>query len=836
MGEMGMGKEWVDPTPHNTCPTCLYFLGHVFPDGEELPLPAHPGCECFYVQNDLPGTAVDWGLAPAAARENYVNHAAWLLRNNKPLPPSLEPLRPEAEAKNKERNSMSQFRFNVYGQPGTVDKENHILRDVSVMQTGEALGHRMWIDQVTLNQFAEFANQQPEGVRSRFTHPGLSSSGLGKHLGRVRNIQQGNGRTVGDLYLADSAAVSPDGDLRTYVETRADEDPRSFGMSAVVTGKRFWVLKDGNELAVEGSKPPKNAVRELPSLRVTSVRYVDLVADPATNRGGLFGFSGTTNALAAWAFEYLDKLTEQIGHETAVANLLSFAGGGEIENSELSEFALSTTENLGFDLDRAREFAGHYLLHRQHVPLVADEPKENITMGTVVDVAVDETAVNGNGNAAAWVAKLSQMGKEAVIKNSGLPAPVRKRLLAADYDSPEDLETAAQGAKDELAALAAENVIDLPDRPINAGDMTTALDRVGGYVDWMFGASQVLPPSNMRRLSDLYVAMTGDVGFHGIYNEDNIAFAGANTTDLAGMAANAMNKVIVLQFSRMSAWRWFEMVTAVSPNDGTVQEMAWITLGGIDTLPTVPEKGPYTELELDDAKETDAFVKKGGYVGITLEMIRNSQLAKIQGVPVALANAAIYARSSAISSIFTANSGVGPTLAQDSTALFHANHNNVDTSALDTTAWRAARAECFGHTELGSGKALGFYPKYCLVHGDGYDAALATFGYGDGQPTSYVPEAQARGIDDPRPVPLPVPDWTDSNDWAYVTDPAVSPVIHMSYAQSPGGGIHPYPELFSVASPLAGLNFSNDTMPIKVRDWFAAGVNGPRGIGKRNVA
>jgi len=110
------------------------------------------------------------------------------------------------------------------------------------------------------------------------------------------------------------------------------------------------------------------------------------------------------------------------------------------------------------------------------------------------------------------------------------------------------------------------------------------------------------------------------------------------------------------------------------------------------------------------------------------------------------------------------------------------------------------------------------------------------FGYGDGLPQSYEVFSQERGMDDPRPVPLVVPDWTDATDWAYIADPAVYPVIHISYAQAPGGGSHPAPELYTVASPTAGLMFSNDVMPIKIRDWFAVGVNGYRGIGKRNVA
>ena len=74
-------------------------------------------------------------------------------------------------------------------------------------------------------------------------------------------------------------------------------------------------------------------------------------------------------------------------------------------------------------------------------------------------------------------------------------------------------------------------------------------------------------------------------------------------------------------------------------------------------------------------------------------------------------------------------------------------------------------------------------------------------GYGEGMPTTYVPEAQDRGIEDPRPVPLVVPDWTDAADWAYIVDPMIYPVIQISYAQAPGGGSHPAPELYSVTDP-----------------------------------
>jgi hypothetical protein len=331
--------------------------------------------------------------------------------------------------------------------------------------------------------------------------------------------------------------------------------------------------------------------------------------------------------------------------------------------------------------------------------------------------------------------------------------------------------------------------------------------------------------------------LTGDVYFRGVFDGDRAQFAGATTSTLPNLAVDAMNRVIVQQFQALEHYRWYERISTAEPNDGTLQAMKWITLGGIGNLPTVNEGAAYTELSVADVKETAAFVKRGGYVGITREMIKNSNIMQLQAIPRALAAAAVRTRSAAVAALFTANSGVGPTLAQDSKALFHADHGNLATTALgtDAAAWRAARAECFQQTEVGSGKALGVFPRYLLVPAELYDTALSILGYGEGMPTAYAPEALGRGFADPRPIPLVVPDWSDDNNWAYVVDPAVFPVIQMSYSQSPGGRRHPIPELFAVVSETSGLMFSNDILPIKVRDEFALGVNGARGIGKRNV-
>lgn len=444
--------------------------------------------------------------------------------------------------------------------------------------------------------------------------------------------------------------------------------------------------------------------------------------------------------------------------------------------------------------------------------------------------------------AAAWLAILSTQVTTTVLANSGLPQASRTRLAAATYTSPEALTQAIEAERTYLGALNQDNVIQVggraPRGTVTSGQMTTGQDHMENAVNFLFGVpGHTLPEPVLRNPQMLYFAITGDYEWHGVFRPERVQFATANTTTLAGLAVNAMNKIINSQMVRLAQYRWFEKISAVTPNDGSVQPLQLISYGGIGELPTVAEGAAYTEMDVDDVKETATFYKKGGYVAITQEMFRNSEVQKFRLIPTSLANAAIKTRSKAVSNIFTQASGTGPTLAQDSTVLFHSNHANIATTAFDATAWRAAVVECYKHAEVNSADRIGLMPKYGLFPVDLYNAALIAFGYGDGQPTTYTPEAQSRNEDDPRPVPLAIPHWTDTNNWAYIVDPMLQPVIHISYAQDQGGMSHPAPELFVQAGgETNGLMFSNDALPIKVRDWFAVGVNGYRGVGKRNVA
>ena len=66
-----------------------------------------------------------------------------------------------------------------------------------------------------------------------------------------------------------------------------------------------------------------------------------------------------------------------------------------------------------------------------------------------------------------------------------------------------------------------------------------------------------------------------------------------------------------------------------------------------------------TELSVGDSKETMAFAKKGGYVGITLEAIRRSDIQRLQAIPRELVKSAIRTRSAASDATRACRSSAG---------------------------------------------------------------------------------------------------------------------------------------------------------------------------------
>jgi len=173
--------------------------------------------------------------------------------------------------------------------------ESGLIEDVSIITRGEALGHDLFIDQDFLSDVAGAINASSAGnrpgLKARFTHPGLSSDGVGKKLGRVRNARVDGDQVLADLHFQHAATKTPDGgDLADYVMTLAEETPEDFGVSIVfdhdLTALEEHVAAHGGEKSYQSPDPANT--NNFVHAQLETLRSADVVDSPAANPEGLF--------------------------------------------------------------------------------------------------------------------------------------------------------------------------------------------------------------------------------------------------------------------------------------------------------------------------------------------------------------------------------------------------------------------------------------------------------------------------------------------------------------------------------------------------------------------
>ncbi len=159
------------------------------------------------------------------------------------------------------------------------------IENFAVITSGEALGHGMWVDTEFVAAVALQLSASKKGIVSRYTHPNMSGDALSKGLGRVVYRADGNGKVRGDLHFYKAAHKSPDGNLAEYLMDLASDDPESFGAS--ISFERDVEAEENYANDNPSSNDPRN-VNNLPHVRLNTLRFVDIVSQPAANPDGLF--------------------------------------------------------------------------------------------------------------------------------------------------------------------------------------------------------------------------------------------------------------------------------------------------------------------------------------------------------------------------------------------------------------------------------------------------------------------------------------------------------------------------------------------------------------------
>jgi len=205
-----------------------------------------------------------------------------------------------ASVDQKPANFRSTVSYGTPECPQIVDREggmfeSGMISKVSIITRGEALGHEMWVDQDFLSDVTAAINSAAiasptGGVKARFTHPGLSSDGVGQKLGRVTNAQVSGEQVIADVHFQRASTISPDGNLAEYVMTLAEETPEDFGLSIV-----FEHDSELAELHVEANtsgnryvSPDEDNLNNYVHAQLGRLRSADVVDSPAANPEGLF--------------------------------------------------------------------------------------------------------------------------------------------------------------------------------------------------------------------------------------------------------------------------------------------------------------------------------------------------------------------------------------------------------------------------------------------------------------------------------------------------------------------------------------------------------------------
>jgi hypothetical protein len=171
------------------------------------------------------------------------------------------------------------------GLPGDarLDTQRRTIYGVAIIQRGalnEGDVRKMFIDDTTLSQVVKLGNAPAKGLKARWTHPNMSSDGLGSFLGRWKKFRlSADGATVlADLHLSPIAFRGESGGRGQYVMDMARDEPDAFGVSIFPFVNETAMEKDERD---DGFQP----------MRIQRLVAGDVVDEPAATRGGFFGDS-----------------------------------------------------------------------------------------------------------------------------------------------------------------------------------------------------------------------------------------------------------------------------------------------------------------------------------------------------------------------------------------------------------------------------------------------------------------------------------------------------------------------------------------------------------------
>lgn len=631
----------------------------------------------------------------------------------------------------------------------------------------------------------------------------LSSSSIAGLAGYWRNVEAAPDGLDGDLVLLPSAQHVAEALDMSYL-AQQDGLPPTIGVSHDVQ-----ML---HEPAQEGGRTVREAVE------IIAVLSTDVVADPSAGGrvtrvvAGGFGSEPPTKETSMTLKELLDLLRGATSEDRAA--LLS-------EHEAVLTAAGFTAEDVPT------------LIGESPAPAAEGEPaaeaageKEPVLAGA------QESYQRGSLGA-------SMIVREAV-RAAGLPESFEQQVAA---DLPERFTEADIVSRVQIVQRVTESLEQggLGSRSRTGSQVAVGAEHADKQVERLAATFRGDFQGGFSRISEAYTAITGlpyrpvDQAFAAEMIRESWQGPGItgarvteslDSTSWGQVLADVMHKRIVELYQGSKWMDWTKLATTFPVPDFRDQKL--VQVGEFASLPTVNEGAPYQALTSPgDVQETYGVDKRGGTEDYTFEMAKNDDLRALVTIPARLARIAAYTLYAAIFDGIIAN----PTMGQDSTALFHADHGNTGTTALSQAGLSTTRQKMRDQAAYGdSDRKLGLIQKYLLIPNE-----LEELGNQLCTSAVAVPSTAAGPSDTPNIhrglEPIVVDRWTDATDWYTTCDPADHPLIEVGFLDGKQD-----PELFVQDDPTSGSAFSADKVTWKLRHTWGFAVVDFRGFQRMVVA
>lgn len=410
---------------------------------------------------------------------------------------------------------------------------------------------------------------------------------------------------------------------------------------------------------------------------------------------------------------------------------------------------------------------------------------------------------------------------ERSLLECALPDPfkarIRKRftaqLEAGTIFADTDVVAAIAEAVEDVGALREANLVmphvGMPRAQITKDRSEKLAERMADFYD---------PSKPMQSFREMYIDITGDTKVTGKVTEDvrrrisEFRLAESlNTTSFDQILGDSITRRMLKDYADSGLATWRNTIAEVTPlNDfRTVRRMRF---GGYGNLATVTQGSPYLGVTSPtDEEATYSPAKRGGTEMITIEMIKNDDVAAIRRIPGKLARAAAQTLHEFVWDMLQTNANV-----YDAVALAAAGHNNIVTTALSGANVSSLRLKIKQQADMSNGKRIGLAARYLIVPSELEELAFQlttsdrVLGSNNNDP-NFVKKLNLDTI--------VVEYWTDTNNYWVVASVDQAPMIEVGFLDG-----QETPELFVQDLPSQGSMFSNDQLTYKVRHIYGGAV------------